>query len=118
MRPRKAISGRYLSAVDIELEVLDPSEHGSYGSQTLIRCIDCTMNHDCCDPAFRSNSNGKKAYVGWRAMVDVVVRWMSVGGQGGWGGWKIIKEGGRGIPHSFPVMSVAIHRPFSIVSRN
>ena len=68
----------------MELEVLDPWEHENYGSQPLRSCIDHTENHNSPAPAFRFDTGGKGAYGQWWDMVDVVGRWMRVGGRGRW----------------------------------
>ena len=83
MRQRKAIGGRRLSAtaaVDMKLEVLDPWEHVSYGCEPLIKCIDHTKNHNSHAPVFRFDASGKGADGQWWAMVDVIGRWMRIGG--------------------------------------
>ena len=79
----KAISCYHLSATAaMELEVLDTWKDDSYGSQHLIGCIDDTENHNFHPLAFRFDASGKGAYGRWWVMVDVLGKWIRIGGQG------------------------------------
>ena len=66
-----------------ELELLDPCCYWNYGSQTLIGCIDDIENHNYRTPEYRFDASGKGAFGRWRAMVDVIRRWMHAVGRGG-----------------------------------
>ena len=68
---------------DMEFEVLDPFRYGNCGSQPFIGCIDDIENPNSRTGAFRFDASGKGAYCRLWAMVDVVGRWMRVGGRGG-----------------------------------
>ena len=59
-------------------------EYGNYGPQPLIWCVDYMIDHNCHALAIRFYASGKEAYGRWGGIVDLVGRWMRVGGRDGW----------------------------------
>ena len=68
-------------------------------------CINDMENHNSNALAFQFDARGKGVYGGWRAVVDIVVRWIRVGVQGR---WKMeAGDGGQmGHPSLFPSCSL------------
>ena len=79
--------------------------------------IDDIENPNSRTPATRFDASGKWAYGRWGAMVDVVGRWMRVGGRGG---CKMERaDGGRtGHPAEFSISKSKKIDIFLDVSRN